>query len=103
MIDGLIAVNAPEDVIESARARFEGSISEDCEVWPENWQSLELFVALGTQWNVSAMGHYLGINYPAVDAIMNILAVPKKQKPDLFSDLQIMERAALEYINRDKK
>ena len=38
MIDGLIAVNAPSEVIEAARRNFGGNRSDDCEVWEENWE-----------------------------------------------------------------
>jgi hypothetical protein len=103
VIDGLIAANAPDDVIEHARAQCKGSNAEDCEIWPENVEAVNLFLSLGTQWLTNAMGHPQGISYLAIDALMAILAIPKKRRPELFADLQIMESAALNYINRDKK
>lgn len=103
MIDGLIAANAPGDVIARVMARSDRESEASCEVWAENWQVLELFIALSTQWTISAMGQCTGLHYPSVESTMNMLCIPCESRAELFADVRIMERAALEFINQKTK
>jgi hypothetical protein len=73
----------------------------DFYVFEENWQSVELFCQLSTQWRTGAMGGFLGLDYAAVDALFRLLRV--RDRPEQFSNLQIMERAALEVLNKRDK
>ena len=85
-------------------ARSNADNDTSCDVWSENWQALELFIALSTQWTVSAMGQYTGLHYPSIESTMNMLGIPCESRVELFADVRIMERAALEFINqRDQK
>lgn len=43
-----------------------------------------------------------GLNYPAVQATMAMLNVTKIKTGGLFSDIQIMEAAALAVFNKSK-
>lgn len=78
----------------------------DFEVFEENWPSLLFFISLKTQWVIALGGMggavYIGLNYPAVEAAMNLKQIPKKERPSLFHDLQVMEEAALEVLNKQK-
>lgn len=102
MLDGLIAMNAPPDVIDRAKARFTGQDSQDCEIWPENLQAYELFEMLATQWRITDAGFYIGIDYPSVQASMAMIGIKAKQRSTLFEDIRTMERAALQVLNRKK-
>lgn len=66
------------------------------ECWPENLDSLNLFVEVQTQWRVGMSGA-TGLDYPAVFATLDRLHRDKTdaRRDELFSDLQIMEAAAL--------
>lgn len=91
---------APPDVIAAARKQQQPSI-HDFYVWPENWDSLDFFIQLNTQWNVvSGMGgeRVSGLNYQAVEAMMRIKSIPRNKKESLFNDLRLMENAALEVL-----
>lgn len=68
-------------------------------VWPENWKTVEVFVAMGTQWNVASMGGAIGLRYEALPAVMRYCGVATASRADVFAGLRSMERAALEVIN----
>lgn len=96
VIDGLIAAGAPAEVIADMENRLTDGDEEDgCEVWPENWQSVTLFLVLSTQWIVSAAGSVIGINYVSIESVMNIYGIKKKEKPAMFNDIRLMELTAL--------
>lgn len=54
---------------------------------------------LQTQWTM-INGVFVGLQYPSVDALMRIMRI--KDRPEMFSDIQIMELAALRVLN-DRK
>lgn len=66
------------------------------ECWPENIDSLNLFIALQTQWRIGMSGA-TGLDYPAVFATLDRLHRDKTdaRRDELFADMQIMEAAAL--------
>ena len=70
------------------------------EVWEENWQVLEIFLKVQTQWRVG-MGGLIGLDYSAVAWVLK-LVVPEDQHLTLLDDLQIMERAVLSHIAKQE-
>lgn len=80
------------------------------EVWPENWRAIELFLDVSTQWRALAAPEgatgmagaiwsrimYTGLDYSAVAATLAMRRVPRRAHAELLSDLQVMERAALD-------
>lgn len=70
------------------------------DVWPENWETVQLFLAVQTQWRMAPMGGVVGLDYAAVDAAIRHLRRP--MTPELFAGLQIMEKAAIAELNRDR-
>lgn len=82
------------------RAALGDDEDERFEVWPENAETVETFMALQTQWRLGPMGGYLGLDYPGMQSVFMMRGV-KKGKPRrvLFDDLQAMERAALPILN----
>lgn len=78
----------------------ESVISDDFEVFHENWETVQLFLLLGTQWNVISMGGYSGLRYEAVEAVMSITQIPKRRRAELFHNLRIMEYAALDEMHK---
>lgn len=70
------------------------------EVWSDNAETVETFLALQTQWRVGPMGGYLGLDYPGVRAALDMRGVRKPvDRRRIFDDLQTMERAALAVLN----
>lgn len=76
---------------------YEGDIVE---VWPENWPALQMFQRIGTRWNFGAMGGVSGIHWEAVYPLMDRLGLNANEWDALLGDLEIMEHAALEVMNR---
>jgi len=69
-------------------------IDEDVEVWPDNWPVFRLFNALGTQWRTGA-GGATGLDYTSIRDVASYIGIKKRQIPELFPDLQVMEAEAL--------
>ncbi|MGY2258114.1 DUF1799 domain-containing protein [Pseudomonas sp. SDO55104_S430] len=66
----------------------------DVEVWPDNWPTFRLFNALGTQWRTGAAGA-TGLDYSVIREVATLIGIKKRQIPELFPDLQVMEAEAL--------
>jgi hypothetical protein len=69
-------------------------------VWPENWSSVLTFLELATQWRVAAAGLagailYFGLDYAGVRALLQ----GRADADEIFSDLRVMEAAALPVLN----
>lgn len=107
MINSLKQAGVPaEDIAKFIGERKPNSSEQDFEVWPDNWVTFIFFIELATQWRVvsgMAGNVMLGLDYPGVEAMMRIKNIPKKQKLTLFTELQIMEREALEVLNKPKE
>ena len=71
------------------------------EVWEENWQALELFLKLQTQWRVGMNG-LIGLDYCALAWVLKLVA-PEDQHLALLEDLQIMEGAVLSVIAKQER
>lgn len=74
--------------------------TEDFEVWPDNWATVEVFLCCATQWRVVAgMGGllYQGLDYPAVESVLRLLKI--EDVGDIFNGLRVMEKAAGEVLN----
>lgn len=69
-------------------------IDEDVEIWPDNWPVFRLFNALGTQWRTGACGA-TGLDYTSIRDVASFIGIKKKQIPEIFPDLQLMEVEAL--------
>lgn len=70
------------------------------EVWPCCVTAVNVFGSLVTQWRVGPAGP-TGLDYAALEPTLRLMAVPADDWPELFEDVQTMERAALEEIRRE--
>lgn len=95
-IADLRALNAPEDVIAELEQAQAG---QDFEVWEENWDAVNMFLRLQTQWRVS-FGGLLGLDYVAAKWLFDVYSV--NDHKEMLDALMIMERAALSAISEDK-
>jgi hypothetical protein len=67
-------------------------------IWPENLETLELFMDVQTQWRTTSAG-VMGLDYGVV---LSLLSLKKANDPlALLRDLQVMETRAVELINRE--
>lgn len=72
---------------------------DDFVVWDENTEVLHMFLKLQTQWNVT-QGGFIGLNYQSVQFLFTIGAVANQA--EMMDDLQAMEMAALQVLNKRK-
>ena len=71
------------------------------EVWPDNHAAFILFNNLSTQWRVG-MGGPTGLDYAAVYPLLDRAAKDPQEWGELFSDIQVMEGAALKQIGENR-
>ncbi len=91
-----------EAALEAVGDEIEEEAPEDFEVWPENWQTVEVFRAMQTQWSVIGRMDavlFQGLRYEALEPVFRLLDVPKKSRGDVFFELRSMEHAALKILN----
>lgn len=70
------------------------------EVWPENWRTLEIFLSCRYQWNMGAMGGFMGLRAEGVESVMRMNRVPLKDQWPIFTDLMAMAGEALPVLNK---
>lgn len=102
MVQGLLQANAPHEVIQAAIDHLQNG-PNDFHVYSENWQVVTLFLAVGTQWNISFDGQLTGINYTALEAAMSMSNIRKKLRSKYFSEIRLMENAAINAIHAIRK
>ena len=66
-----------------------------CDVWAENWPALTLFLAMETQWRLAPSGGYVGLDYAALPAVLELLGIAPDRRRALFGDLRTMENEVL--------
>lgn len=72
------------------------------EVWPENQLPVEVFYAMGTQWRHGYSGP-VGMVYSEIDTVIKLGGFQVEDMKQLFTDLQVLERAALGQIAENQK
>lgn len=71
-------------------------------VWPDNWQAWTIFRQMATQWRAGMAGP-TGLDYGALFPRMERLRLDDEAWESLFSDIQVMEAAALEQMAEDRE
>ena len=74
--------------------------SEDFEVWEENWETVQMFLRVQTQWNVSMDG-LVGLKYEVLlgsGGLFDLYNV--KNRTDVLERLQVMEATALTELRK---
>lgn len=66
---------------------------DELDIWPENWDAVEVFSALQTQWRIGMAGP-TGLDYAVLPVVMALYEI--EHRADCFSGVQVMEIAALE-------
>jgi hypothetical protein len=72
-------------------------VAAQFEVHPDNWATVEMFLRLETQWR-STMSGVIGLDYSAAQWLFRLYEVQDQRA--LLEDLQTMEVAAMQVINK---
>lgn len=87
---------APQEIVEAVQDHD----PEHFEVFEENWEAVQIFLRMTTQWN-RIDGAFIGLNYVALESILRVLEVENKKA--VFEDIQFMEFEALRVLNSREK
>lgn len=68
----------------------------DLEVFPENWEAVNVFLACGTQWRYRERT-ITGLEYASVEAVLRLRAI--KAASETFERVRIMELAVLNALS----
>ena len=74
-------------------------VAAEFEVHPDNWATVEMFLRLQTQWR-STMSGVIGLDYSAAQWLFRLYEVQDQRA--LLEDLQTMEVAAMQVINKQR-
>ena len=66
-------------------------------VWPEHWDAVLAFMALGTQWNVGMAGP-IGLRYEVIPIVLRMQGVRRQDWPHVFECIRVMEGEALRFF-----
>lgn len=81
---------------------FEASdFEQEVGIWPDNWEAFEVFAAMQTQWRVSMAGP-VGLDYNALEPVMRLRGIAKRDRGEVFDAVRVMELAALEVMRAKK-
>ncbi|MFZ6644418.1 DUF1799 domain-containing protein [Undibacterium sp. TJN25] len=76
-------------------------------IWHDNIRSLNVFLALSTQWEIVLANGYLvrtRIIYEAIEPVLrNMNGIARRHWAETFEDLRAMESAALVAFNQEHK
>ncbi|MCD5326766.1 DUF1799 domain-containing protein [Chromobacterium piscinae] len=70
---------------------------QDVDVWPDNWQAVQLLNRMSTQWRVG-FGGAVGLDYNVLYRMMDRLGLNPEGFDQMEADLQVMEAAVLELM-----
>ena len=90
----MYGTRAPDETLSLFGLGADDFEEDDVEIWPDNWPVFRLFNALGTQWRTGAAGA-TGLDYSVIREVASLIGIKKRQIPELFPDLQVMEAEAL--------
>lgn len=97
---GLYAKSAKPDTASNPflAALFKANAEEVIEVWPENWQAVQVFCLLSTQWQAGFAG-VVGLRYESLYPLLSRVTSSDDEWDQLFADVQVLEREALTAMN----
>lgn len=70
------------------------------DVWPDQLDAVNTFVAMGTQWRCGPGGVY-GLDYNTLPAVMDMIGIDADKRAEVFDAIRTMEDAALEEMHKE--
>lgn len=74
---------------------------DEYDVWPDNWPAFLLFEAMSTQWRVG-IGGATGLDYNALPPVASMLGMKRREIPEVFHDIRVMEAEAMLVMSESK-
>lgn len=71
---------------------------DETEVYPDHWMPMQVAQAMGTQWNMAPNGRVIGFRYEALPVVMQLLEVPRIDRPQVFETLRALESAMVKFL-----
>lgn len=65
------------------------------EVWPDNLQAVQVFIAIGTQWRIG-MGGATGLDYNVLYRRLDRMGLTPSRYDELEEEVRTLENSALE-------
>lgn len=81
---------------------LEEASGDPVDVWPDNLRAVNVFTAMSTQWR-AGMGGATGLDYAALPVVLRLMAVPRKAWPAILEDIRVLEAAALDTMQKQRK
>ena len=72
------------------------------EIWPDNMQAVNVFIASSTQWRIDSK-RATGLDYTAVESTMRMMGIKRKDMGDILEDIRVMEYEALDTMRKSNK
>ena len=95
----------PEDAFQTDASEDDDDDTDICWIWPENAATGTVFLSLGTQWRMipPPMGEpprFQGLIYAEAECALRMMQIPRRDWPEIFEGLRVMETAALRVLNK---
>ena len=74
-------------------------VDDNFYVYSQNWETVQMFLRCQTQWRVGISG-IIGLDYTSVIEMIKLYLV--EDTVAMLENLQVMEAAALQALNKDK-
>lgn len=71
------------------------------DVFPENWQTVEVFASVMTQWRIGMSGP-TGLDYAVLPGVMQMMGVARKEQMEVFNGVRVMESEALKVLSEKR-
>ena len=71
---------------------------EEAEIWPENWQTYNLFSQMQTQWKIGMSGP-TGLDYQTLFALIDRYEIDGAEWWQMFEDIRCCEAEALKTMH----
>ena len=73
--------------------------TSDVEIWPENYQTYEIFRSVSSQWRVGPAGP-TALDHNTVFKHMELMQLKPKKQLGIIQNIRIMEQAALDQMHK---
>lgn len=91
-------LGAPAEVVAQLEEKTE---DKGFGVWRQNWDALQAFLAVASQWRTCAMAtgqvYWQGLDYAAARAGLDLAGI--EPTPAIWDDVRVMEREARDALN----